>query len=423
MTEQSTSGVADALRVRGLWILAWALSAGLALATIATKGVNIVDFDEVFTVSEDLTVYQDAAVALVNGLPLYGTGDHYRMGGELILTYPPFAAFLFLPMAYTSPGAVAILWQISCLAATAFIIWAVARAEGFRRPLWVAGALLGPATLLYPVESTFHYGQINLLLFALVAADLFGVTPSRFRGVGIGIAASLKLTPLGFILVLLVRRDWASVGRALGTLAATVVGFWILLPAASREYWTDFAWDTGHSGARWYVQNQSLTGPMLRAGLTEENVTVPYAVLAAVVILAVAFCAHVLHRRGFDTAVVAIVALGVVLAAPMSFQHHWVGAILLLVMVLTARYAAWAPWLAALVALFVLGPVHWFMKRDWAIRLDQPLHIQLLSNIVFMAAVVTLVAAVVVCVRWLWADERESEPGPVREPLRGGGHL
>ncbi|HMT50742.1 MAG TPA: glycosyltransferase family 87 protein, partial [Dietzia sp.] len=241
MTEQSTSGVADALRVRGLWILAWALSAGLALATIATKGVNIVDFDEVFTVSEDLTVYQDAAVALVNGLPLYGTGDHYRMGGELILTYPPFAAFLFLPMAYTSPGAVAILWQISCLAATAFIIWAVARAEGFRRPLWVAGALLGPATLLYPVESTFHYGQINLLLFALVAADLFGVTPSRFRGVGIGIAASLKLTPLGFILVLLVRRDWASVGRALGTLAATGGGFWILLPAASREYWTDFA--------------------------------------------------------------------------------------------------------------------------------------------------------------------------------------
>lgn len=401
MPEKATAPVS----VRGLWAVAWAVSAALAISTVAAKGVSIIDFDEVFRVSEDLTVYQDAAIALVNGLPLYESGWHYRMGGELILTYPPFAAFLFLPMAYTSTGAVTILWQLSCLAATAFILWAVARAEGLARPAWIAGALLGPATLLYPVASTFHYGQINLLLFALVAADVFGVVPKRFRGVGIGIAASLKLIPLGFLLVFLVRRDWASVLRATGTLAAIIAGLWILLPDASTKYWTDFAWDTGHSGVRWYVQNQSLTGPLLRAGLTEETVTIPYVILAAVVIAAVAFSALVFHLRGMETASVAVVALGVVLAAPMSFQHHWVAVIVVLVMLLSTRYVAWLPWLVAAVAVFVVGPVHWFMHKDWSIRLDQPIVIQLLASIVFLTAVAILVAAVVSAIRWVRVEK------------------
>lgn len=111
-------------------------------------------------------------------------------------------------------------------------------------------------------------------------------------------------------------------------------------------------------------------------------------------------------------------------------------------MVLSGRYAAWAPWLAVLVGFFVLGPVHWFMKRDWAIRMDQPVPVQLLSNLVFAAAVATLVAAVVVSVRWvrvatpdlrsyLGAGDRSvigADPGgavagePGRRVARGGRH-
>lgn len=386
---------------RGLWVLAWALSLGLCLRTVADKVVGLLarDPQDRFRASEDLSVYQDAAIALTHHLPLYEVGDHWRMGGELILTYPPFAALLFLPMAYTSTSAVVVLWHLTCLAALFTALWTVARHEGFRRPAWLAAALTGPATLLYPVASTLHYGQINLVLLALVVADLLGVIPARFRGVGIGVAASLKLTPIGYCLVLLVRRDCASIARALGTVAGIAAACWLLMPDASRRYWTDFAWDTGHSGARWYTQNQSLTGPLLRAGVGEDSVTVPYVLLALVVIAAVAFCTWTLHRRGMETAAVAVTGLGVVLAAPMSFQHHWVVVVLLPVMALVPAYRSWLPWIGGLVALFVADPAEWFMQRDWSIRLGQPWYLQLLGSLVFVVAVATLVAVTVWCVR------------------------
>jgi alpha-1,2-mannosyltransferase len=46
---------------------------------------------------------------------------------------------------------------------------------------------------------TMFFGQINLILLALVVADLALPASCRLKGVGIGIAAGLKLTPLVFV--------------------------------------------------------------------------------------------------------------------------------------------------------------------------------------------------------------------------------
>ena len=52
-----------------------------------------------------------------------------------------------------------------------------------------------------PVRSNMDYGQINLVLMLLVVADLTGRQPWR-RGLLIGLAAAVKLTPLVYLAVL-----------------------------------------------------------------------------------------------------------------------------------------------------------------------------------------------------------------------------
>jgi alpha-1,2-mannosyltransferase len=46
-----------------------------------------------------------------------------------------------------------------------------------------------------PVTTTIWYGQINLLLLALVLWDFNLPADSRRRGIGVGLAAGLKVTP------------------------------------------------------------------------------------------------------------------------------------------------------------------------------------------------------------------------------------
>src|SRR5258708_13614208 len=84
---------------------------------------------------------------------------------------------------------------------------------------------------------TLFYGQINLVLLALVVGDLALPDRIKGKGIGIGLAAGIKLTPLIFIPYLLfTRRVKAAVVSAL-TFAVTVGLGFALLPHASAVYW------------------------------------------------------------------------------------------------------------------------------------------------------------------------------------------
>src|SRR5690606_41730570 len=71
-----------------------------------------------------------------------------------------------------------------------------------RRSSDLTALLLPFFTLLEPARETINYGQINLILMGLVAADC--LLPRIFwpRGLLVGLAAGMKLTPLGFLLFL-----------------------------------------------------------------------------------------------------------------------------------------------------------------------------------------------------------------------------
>ncbi len=391
---------------RGAWLLAWTASIAVVVGTIASKIADVLAADKIFEVSKDVTVYQDAVISMLHGLTLYST-EIFR-NGDLAFIYPPFAAIVMAPMGYIDTWALVIVNHLALIVALFVALWVALRAEGISRPSWWALAVVGPALTIYVVSSNLDYGQINIVLMVLVFADLFGLMPARLRGVGIGIAAAIKLTPIGFVLVLLVRRDWASSARAIATLAATVgIGF-LALPSDSHRFWTSIAWDADRGGVRHLVDNQSFTGPMVRGGIGLETVDLIYLFIAVPLVAAVAWSAWVFHQRGWDTACVGIVGLGIVYISPMSVQHHWYIVLLAPVMLLSARYTTIAPWLMAAVAMTVANPVEWFRRRDWPVRLDLPWAAIVLEALVSVGVFVLIVAAAVSSSRW-YRSERATK--------------
>ncbi|MFG2005081.1 glycosyltransferase family 87 protein [Spirillospora sp. NPDC048911] len=81
--------------------------------------------------------------------------------------------------------------------------WLVAR--GLGRTRWPL--VLGAASLLLlsvPLQSGLRFGQVSVFLVVLAFADAAGLVPARWRGVAIGLAGAIKLTPLIFVPYLLV---------------------------------------------------------------------------------------------------------------------------------------------------------------------------------------------------------------------------
>jgi alpha-1,2-mannosyltransferase len=245
-------------------------------------------------------------------------------------TYPPFAALLMLPMAVLGQQAtIVVATTVSALATVAVLVALVAptaRRHGWK--IWYAVAVAGAfAVALDPVRETFAFGQVNLLLVALVAGDLLlGVARGRrWAGVGIGLATAVKLTPGVFIVYLLVTRRFRAALVAAGTTAAATLLAAAVDPRLSRFYWMSALWDTDRIGDRSYVSNQSLAGAVARLG----DGTAGTVLWLAVVALAVAVWAVRVRRAvaaGDEFAGLALTGVLGCLVSPVTWVHHLVWA-------------------------------------------------------------------------------------------------
>jgi len=121
----------------------------------------------------DVGVYHDAVVYWIHRPGhLY---DFVRPGSPYGFTYPPFAALCMLPMAWLDWHATIAVNLAISLAALCFLVHRlvdpIARERGW--PRWRAYAVVACLLALFePVRDTIGYGQINLVLVALVYADL-----------------------------------------------------------------------------------------------------------------------------------------------------------------------------------------------------------------------------------------------------------
>jgi alpha-1,2-mannosyltransferase len=356
----------------------------------------------------DVDVYWWGGRQALRDATLYATHEPFSF------TYPPFAAVIFA----LGSGAAEIVLKISItaasLASVALLAWLSVRAAGFsRRPelAFAAGAL---ALLTQPVTYTLHLGEINLILAGLIAADLLRRHEDAWwQGVATGVAAGIKLTPLIFVAYLLTTRRTRAAAAAMVTFGGTVAAGFVLLPAQSRSFWLRGVFlDQRRIGNDYNPANQSLTGLMARLG---SGLPAVYAwwVLAALVTGAGGLAiATILHRRGQRLAGLSCCGLTGVLVSPISWTHHWVWVIPLLVsMAATAWRRRSLLWALATVALFTafagLDPMPWPGHDPGLLR-------TLEGNLYVVCGLAVLVAAAL-----LVACERRAAPyGPDRSAHR-----
>ena len=270
---------------------------------------------------------------------LYRGNIDWAGGPALPFTYPPFAALFFGLLArlpeklalglFNTAGVLTAFW----IAARAVRYWNAKATwrDTFRSPGngWAAAVVLLAVLNLGPWRETLAFGQINILLMGLMAADLLVAKGRWARGVPgsgflVGIAAGIKLTPLVFGLYFLVRRDWRGLlNMAAGFFTTILVGA-LLRPAESAQFWFDTLPDTSRIGGAGYVDNLSLKGALLHFGVPEAAVTVPWLVLSLLVVAMAAGIIKTASEQGARVVAISTTALAMLLISPVSWSHHWV---------------------------------------------------------------------------------------------------
>ncbi|MEU0544229.1 glycosyltransferase 87 family protein, partial [Nocardia sp. NPDC005978] len=315
-----------------------------------------------FNCDLDMQVYRAGGQALLERNPLY----RGPVVWEMEFTYTPFAAITFVPLALFGLTATKVIWWLAIMAALIALVARCLLVLRFERTprTWLFATLLALlCTALEPVRSTIWLGQINVFLVLLIVWDLTRPASARTRGMGVGIAAGIKLTPAFFLVYLACTRQWRAFGVAVATFAGTIgVGF-LVRPRDSWTYWGAQVATSGRVGSVDSPGNQSINGfvaQLLRFLDAQSFIsTAPgwavytpptwlwLAAATPVIVLGLA-AAVVAHRTGRTLLAVTLTGMTSACASPFSWGHHWVWFVPLLVLALhhgltTRERRRWAP--------------------------------------------------------------------------------
>nr|WP_244606220.1 mannosyltransferase [Mycobacterium attenuatum] len=349
-------------------LLVLSVIARFAWTYLAPNGANFVD----------LHVYVGGAAALDHPGTLYSyvyadqTPDF-----PLPFTYPPFAAVVFYPLHLLPFSLLAFLWQLATMAALYGAVRISQRLLGVPAGRGHRAAMVWTAIAIWlePLRSTFDYGQINVLLM-LVA--LWAVYTSRWwlSGLLVGVAAGIKLTPAITAVYLVGVRRWLAAAASAVVFAASVAVSVLVVGDQARYYFTDLLGDARRVGPIATSFNQSWRGAISR--ILGHDAGFGPLVLAAIAVTAVL---AVLAWRALDVGdqlgKLLVVELFGLLLSPISWTHHWVWLVPLMIWLLQGplreRLGAriigggWlaltmigVPWL-----LSFTQPTIWVISRPW----------------------------------------------------------
>jgi alpha-1,2-mannosyltransferase len=235
-----------------------------------------------------------------------------------------------------------------------------------------------------------NYGQIEFVLMILVVADLL-VAPSSIRGIAVGIAAAIKLTPLIFIFVLIVRRDWRSVTRAAISFVVWTGFTWFLWPGLSHAYWDQDVIHPARVGTVTYGGNQSWYAIFYRPPFPATGSAQAWLALSLATVIVGTFVAWRCVNSGRQSFAIISVALAGLLISPISWTHHWIWVLLVPPMLVgprrhetktVVRMMLWG-----LVALTIAGPYWWFSTGAAADALDALLPVWTFTTLVVWSTV------------------------------------
>src|SRR6201988_568562 len=299
--------------------------ASVALFLLAVAGYALLAHasPQYYWTQIDTAVYRDGGIAVRNQpamLYVLGFGP-----AKLPFIYTPFAALVFA----AGSGASFATWQVGLTVLTIGLLPVVAyfslvlagRPAGLARAA-AALAIAAVGLWLETVAMTLFFGQVNLVLLALVVGDLALPDRVKGKGIGIGLAAGIKLTPLIFIPYLLFTRRVKAAAVSALTFAVTVGLGFALLPHASAVFWHEQFTQLGSN--HYHLDNQSLNGVILRLTHAGPDAHAYWQVAAVVAGIAGLATAILASRRGHELlGLVACAATGL-LVSPISWSHHYV---------------------------------------------------------------------------------------------------
>nr|MDT0656800.1 glycosyltransferase 87 family protein [Micromonospora sp. DSM 115978] len=301
----------------------------------------------------DLSVYRGAVAVMLDGGSPY---DFAQRGYGFV--YPPFAALALTPLGLPGPAVGFWWWTVVSVFCLQGVVWLLLGRLGVGQPQhrW---RLLFLATLaalpLSPVLGTLVLGNVNILLLLLVLADLLRAR-NRYRGILIGIAAGMKLTPLVFVpYLLLTGRIRAGVTVLVSFVGTVALGF-LLLPGASTAYWGDLFLDS----SRTTPPGEATFGSSIRGGWATvapdswEPGWLLASLAAGVVGMAIAVWAS---RRGAELLGIVACAVTGLLVSPVTWYTHWVWCVPVLALAATRVRRGRRPALALLGGLWLVFAV------------------------------------------------------------------
>ncbi|MGV9367900.1 glycosyltransferase 87 family protein [Amycolatopsis sp. NPDC003731] len=343
----------------------------LSVIPLVAIGYGIYGWQHDWVLGVDSAVYRAGALTLLHGDSLYdaNTLPNEPWWALLPFTYPPTAALIFVPLA-------AFPTQISWGLITAVSLGAMAlsiriaigalprpAADG---PRWWASPARSTIVFflvflgLEPVWRTIFLGQINLILMAMILLDMLviGARGSRWGGVLVGVAAAIKLTPLVFLGHLFITGRRMDALRGLATFIVLQGLMFLINAHDAAKYWTVTLPDTGRIGPVHWAGNQSLNALMNRA--TDLAPWASKAAMGIGFLLAVPALWLLLrfHRKGQALAAMLVTAFWTLLISPISWTHHWVWVIPLIVLLVsrlpkTTPKTAWKRWVGTGLVAFV----------------------------------------------------------------------
>lgn len=285
----------------------------------------------------DLDVYRTGAQVFLDGGELYGPLPKVFQGLDLPFTYPPIAAALFTVFTIIPLWLASVLLTLVSVGCVAVVL-RIVLGQTCERPLaqlwWLVAAAMAGGLWFGPIRETLVIGQVNAVLMALIVVDAIHGRGKWWGGSLVGLAIAVKLTPAVFLLLFVLRKDWrGAASTGVSFLVFTGIGYF-LMPQDSLEYWTHTLLDTDRIGNAASKSNQSINAVLYRIGLDGGTRFLVWLVVSMIVGLLIAWVAMRLLKYGHDVAATISVGFVALFCSPVSWGHHWVWSLPLVVLML-----------------------------------------------------------------------------------------